>query len=181
MLAMRPNADDAVAGALGQLAVIAEASLSRLPRQRTPMQVDEGRGALRVDLIMRLADQPVADDAKGVEPAVVRCDIAQLVVEHRHRRRDIGDEARDPLRNGEIRMVLVIPCCHDDCWWFQTSSTTILPCELRESEQAPSKRTYKSQDQQNSCFKICKNVWITLGNVYKSTEQGKLCLIKIFN
>ena len=56
---------------------------------------------------------PVADQAKRIEPPIIRRDIAQFAVEQRDGRRDIVDKSRYPLRNRGFRTG-ASPCCHDD-------------------------------------------------------------------
>jgi hypothetical protein len=135
-IAMRPCADDAMAGAVGQCVVIGKATLDGLAGKRAPVQIAKDRSALRIYLIMAPADQLLADNAKSVKPAIVCRDIAQIRVEQCDRGRDIGDKPRNPFWNGGFQIGASL-WCNDDCWWFQTLERSLLPGTLKESEQFP--------------------------------------------
>ena len=116
-VAMRAGADNAAAAAVGEVDIVGDAGLDRLAGEGAAVNLGQRRGAVRVEPVMALPDQPVADDAKGITPAIVGGQIAQLAVEQRHRGRYVGDEPRYPLRKGGFRLQAGV-CYHGHKHWL---------------------------------------------------------------
>src|SRR5947208_7431291 len=79
--------------------------------ERTVLQFGDAEPAETPDLVMAAARERCRGETKGVDPARIGRDVAQLGAEHRDAGRDLVDEMPQPIR-WEGTALAADACCH---------------------------------------------------------------------